>query len=270
VVPCSKLRGLYVVRVRSRVASLEYTVTWLDDRRRVNDDAPSIEAPIRGFHCRLAGGSLTAVPGDEYADRDSARDALEPGLRAWEAHSEIVDGLPFRFRFSGSSTETVDEHGNPGPNRVAVMADFAFGVDTMSVVRDSFPSPNAAISIEGPVTASLRSRWRSMEAGHEPLASCAYWLLTRIEREFGPSRKEAARKLQVDLKVLSEVGKLTSVSDPDHGRKVDADQAKDHPLTEKETGWLQAAGKLLILRVLEHEAGIASLPLLTMNDLPTL
>jgi hypothetical protein len=61
-----------------------------------------------------------------------------------------------------------------------------------------------------------------------------------------------------------------SVSDPDHGRKVDADQAKDRALTGSEVGWLQAAGKLLIRRVLEHEAGVANLPLLTMNDLPAL
>lgn len=247
-----------------------YTVTWLDDRRRVSDDAPAIEAPIRGFDCRLAGGTLTAVPGNEYADPDSARDALEPGLRAWEAHSEIVDGLPFRFCFSGSSTETGDEHGNPGPNRVTVGVDIAFGVEAESAVRDSFPGPNVAISIEGPITASLRSRWRSMEAGQEPLTSFAYWLLTRIEREFGPSRKETAVKLQVNLKVLSEIGRLTSVSDPAHGRKVDADQSKDHVLTGSEVGWLQAAGKLLIRRVLEHEASVANLPLLTMNDLPAL
>jgi hypothetical protein len=258
------------MRVRTKVASLVYTVTWLDDHRRVSDDAPVIEVPVRGFACRLASGTLTAVPGDEYADPDSARDALEPGLRAWEAHSEIVDGLPFRFRLSGSSTETVDEHGNPGPTRVTVGVDIACGVDTMSVVRDSFPGPNRAISVEGPVTASLRSRWRSMEAGSEPLPSCAYWFLTRIEREFGPSRKEAAGKLRIDLKVLSELGRLTSVSDPDHGRKVSADQAKDHALTGSEVEWLQAGGKLLIRRVLEHEAGVANLPLLTMNDLPTL
>ena len=43
-----------------------------------------------------------------------------------------------------------------------------------------------------------------MEAGHEPLASCAYWLLTRIQREFGPGRKQAARNLQVDPKVLEQ------------------------------------------------------------------
>jgi hypothetical protein len=254
--------------VRSKVASLVYRVIWLDDRRRVSDDAPVIEVPIRGFACQLVGGTLTAVPGDEYADPDSARDALEPGLRAWEAHSEIVDGLPFRFRLSGSSTETVDGNGNPGSAQVTVGVDIACGVDTMSVVRDSFPGPNTAISVEGPATASLRSRWRSMEAGSEPLASCSYWLLTRIDREFGPGRKEAARKLQIDLKVLSELGRLTSVSDPDHGRKVGADHAKDHVLTGSEVAWLQAAGKLLIRRVLEHEAGVANLPLLTMNDLP--
>lgn len=258
------------MRVRSRVASLTYTVTWLDDRRRVSDDVPVIEVSIQGFDCRLAGGILTAMPGDEFADPDSARDALEPGLRAWEAHSEIVDGLPFRFRFSGSSTENVDEHGNPGPNRVAAMTDFAWAVDALSVVRDSFPGPNAAISREGRVTSSLRSRWRSMEAGHEPLTSCAYWLLTRIEREFGPRREEAAKKLLVDPKVLSQVGRLTSVSDPDHGRKVGADHAKDHVLTGSEVGWLQAAGRLLIHRVLEHEAGLVNLSLLTMNDLPVL
>jgi hypothetical protein len=37
-----------------------------------------------------------------------------------------------------------------------------------------------------------------------------------------------------------------------------------------EVGWLQAAGKLFIRRVLEYEAGVARLSLLTMNDLPAL
>jgi hypothetical protein len=269
---------MYVMRVRSRVASLTYTVNWLDDRRRVSDDAPAIQAAIRGFDCRLAGGVLTAVPGNEYADLDSARDSLEPGLRAWEAHSEIVEGLPFRLSFTGSSTEDVDEQGNSGRGRAAAMMESAWAVEAESVVRDSFPGPDTAISVEGVVTSSLRSRWRSMEAGHEPLTACAYWLLTRIEREFGPGREASrndrreavGRKLQVDPEVLHEMGNLTSVSDPDHGRKVGADQAKDHVLTGGEVGWLQAAGMLLIRRVLEYEAGVASLSLLTMNDLPAL
>jgi hypothetical protein len=229
-----------------------------------------IQVPIHGFDCRLEGGTLTAVPGDDYADPDSARDALEPGLRAWEARSEIVDSLPFRFRHYGSSTENVDEHGNLGPTQVTVTVEIASGVDALSVVRGSFPAPDTAISAEGPVTASLRSRWRSMEAGNEPLASFAYWHLTRIMREFGASRKGAAKVLQVDEKVLSEVGRLTSVSDPEHGRKVGPDQAKDHVLTGSETAWLQAAARLLIRRVMEHEAGVAGLPLLGMGDLPAL
>ena len=243
-----------------------YAVTWLDDRRRVSDDAPVIEVPIRGFDCRLARGSLTALPGDEYADPDSARDALEPGLRAWEAYSEIAEGLPFRFRFSGSNTETVDEHGNPGPGRVVSQMESGWAVEAESVVRDSFPCPDAEISVEGPVTSSLRSRWRSMEAGREPLTSCAYWLLTRIEREFGPGRKEAARKLHVHANVLNRLGELSSVSDPVHGRKVS--KGEDRALTGDEMVWLQAAGRLLMRRVLEHEAGIENVPVLTMDDLP--
>src|SRR6266700_1659199 len=235
---------MYVMRVRSRVASLTYTVNWLDDRRRVSDDAPAIQAAIRGFDCRLAGGVLTAVPGNEYADLDSARDSLEPGLRAWEAHSEIVEGLPFRLSFTGSSTEDVDEQGNSGRGRAAAMMESAWAVEAESVVRDSFPGPDTAISVQGVVTSSLRSRWRSMEAGHEPLTSCASWLLGRIEREFGPGREAAARKsrkvrretvgseLRVDPEVLNTVGDLSSASDPDHGRKVSPDPAEDHPLTE--------------------------------------
>jgi hypothetical protein len=272
------------MQVRSRVASLTYTVTWLDDRRRVSDDAEAIQVAIRGFDCRLVGGVLTAAPGDEdeYADPDSARDVLEPGLHAWEAHSEIVAGLPFRFSFTGSNSECVDEHGNPGQGRVAVMADVAWAVEAESVARDRFPGPDAAISVQGVVTSSLRSRWRSMEAGHEPLQSCASWLLGRIEREFGPGREVPAWRtrnvrretvgtnLRVDPEVLHKVGDLSSASDPDHGRKVSPDPTEDHPLTGSEVGWLHAAGKLLIRRVLEHEAGVATLCLLTMNDLPSL
>jgi hypothetical protein len=259
------------VLVRSRVASLAYAVVWLDDRCRVSDDAPVIEVSIRGFDCRLAGGSLTAVPGDDYADPDSARDVLEPGLRAGETHSEIVDGVPFRLRPSGSNTETVDEHGNTGPGRVISQMESGWAVEGQSVVRDSFPRPDAAIGVEGPVTSSLRSRWRSMEAGHEPLTSCAYWLLTRIEKGFGPHqranrgirREETARTLQIQREILDQLGDLSSVPDPDHGRKA---QVEDRVLTDDELGWVRAASRLLMRRVLEHEAGVENLPLLTMDD----
>ena len=135
------------MRVTHRVSALSYVVIWLDANRRVSDDAPLVQVAVRGFDCQLRNGTLAAVPSDDYADVDSAKDALEPGLRAWEAYCEVVHGLPFRFRFAGPSIQTVDEHGVPGTAKVVAQADFAHAVEGMSVVRDSLPPANPQVSI---------------------------------------------------------------------------------------------------------------------------
>jgi hypothetical protein len=247
-----------------RVSSLSYAVIWLDANRRVGDDAPLVQVAVRGFDCQLLSGTLTAAPRDDYADVDSAKDALEPGLRAWEAYCEIVDGLPFRFRFSGSSIQAMDEHG-PGAAKVVTQADFAYAVEGMAVVRDSYPPPSPLVSIEGPVTSQLRARWRALAEGRESLTACAYWLETKLETAFGPGRKASAKTLGIEFKVLDRLGELSSADDAAHGRK--AGQV-GRTLTDNELGWLRAVGPVLIRRVLEHEASVQNLPVITMSDLP--
>lgn len=84
---------------------LIYDVEPLDDSLRVSDSAPAVHVNLNGFECELNGQQLVALPEDDFADVDSARTVLEGALHAWEAKSEIIDGLPFRFRFANSRTE---------------------------------------------------------------------------------------------------------------------------------------------------------------------
>jgi hypothetical protein len=252
------------VRVTHRVSALSYAVVWLDANRRVSDDAPLVQMAVRGFDCQLRSGTLAAVPSDDYADADSARDVLEPGLRAWEAYCEVVHGLPFCFHFAGSSIQTVDEHGVAGTTKVVTQAEFAYAVDGLSVVRDSFPPPSPQVGIEGPVTSQLRARWRAMTEGRESLTACAYWLETKLETAFGPGRKASAKLLGIEFKVLDRLGELSSADDPAHGRK--AGQV-GRTLTDNELSWLRAVGSILIRRVMEYEASVQNLPVITMTDL---
>jgi hypothetical protein len=156
---------------------LTYDVEYLNSALRVSDSVPATQVNLNGFTCELTSKQLTAVPDDEFADVDSARTVLEPALRAWEAKSEIVDGLPFRFKFAGSRMETV---GPREPGVVHAQASLAIGASitaTATVERSHFPEPDPAITAEGPATAQLRARWRQVQQGKEPFHAAAYWIL---------------------------------------------------------------------------------------------
>src|SRR5205807_143645 len=112
----------------------------------------------------------------------------------------------------------------------------------------------------------LRARLHELEDGHESLLAASYWILTKIESEFG-GRKPAAQKLQIEWPVLHTLGRLSAQNDPIEGRK-----AKDEikPLTEGEKMWVRAVVPLLALRAIEIESGCVNLPVLRMSDLPSI
>lgn len=238
----------------------------MDDRQRVSDDAAVQRFDLCGFDCELVGGKLRAVPREDYPDADSARAVLEPGLRGWEASSELIDGLPVRWQFSGSMIQAVDSAGSTFA--MAEVADSVGLVDEASVLRDAYPLPDPAIGIEGPVTALLRPRWRAMQQGREPLPSCAYFVASTVRSSFGGTRQAVAAWLGKAKGVLVAIEERSSREHPGLGRK--ADPTNPRVLTSADIDWLRAVLPVLIRRVMEHEAGVPHLPQITMADLPPL
>jgi hypothetical protein len=88
-----------------QVLQLQYRVRWLSDDVSVRSDAAPVMVQLAGFSCSLSGETLIAEPSFEYSSVDAARAALEPALHAWEASSELNQGLRFSFEYTGSPLE---------------------------------------------------------------------------------------------------------------------------------------------------------------------
>jgi hypothetical protein len=73
----------------------------------VRNDAAPLTVQLAGFSCSLGGETLIAEPSSDYSSVDAARAALEPALHAWEASSELDQGLRFSFEYTGSAVRDV-------------------------------------------------------------------------------------------------------------------------------------------------------------------
>ncbi len=109
--------------------------------------------------------------------------------------------------------------------------------------------------------------------GKELLLSMAYFCLTVVEIIGAPGlkgrqRREVASKLfNIDVDVLNKLGALTS----ERGDRTTARKARPSPvpLSDREQAWIEAAIKMLVVRVGEYSSG-QPLSQITMAHLPFL
>lgn len=221
------------------------------------------------FVCR--DGVLRVEPAAHFADESDARVVVEPFLRAWEIDADL-NGNIGTIRFSFLGADVVDR--NPpllGTPQVisagAAAAAFASVRAAAHITRRLYPTPPESFRATSDVTQAY-SRWRGFRAGHEPLQSMAYFVLTLVEAVAG-GRKVAARSLAIDLDVLGTIGRLSSTKgDADTARKVERGTAFQE-LSGSEEQWLEHAIRRVVKRLGEHAAGGALDPL-RMADLPEL
>lgn len=90
-----------------QVLQLQYRVRWLSDDVSVRNDAAPVTVQLAGFSCSLSGETLIAEPSSDCSSVDAARAALELALHAWEASSELNQGLRFSFEYTGSAVHAV-------------------------------------------------------------------------------------------------------------------------------------------------------------------
>lgn len=250
----------------------EYHVTALHYRFVSETDLDSFAsaAPWSGslgtFSCALSDGVLTAIPAVEFRDRDAAKRALEPHLRAWEQGAFLSpSAYRIRFEYDRSDVEEVD----PQPGSMTIF------VETIGVTATAFaptirrgnaeyPSVDP-LFVRSPLTDLLIERLRRTRDGGETWPAFAYFVLTRIEAEFG-GEKGAIAALAVSRNVLEGIGTICAKGDPDIGRKAGR---TPETITSSERAWLEAVVARLIRRVGEH-AGGRPLQQITMADFPPL
>jgi hypothetical protein len=250
------------------VVALHYTAT--PSNKASFDNAPPLEAHIDGFALRLHEGKLTLTPSSHFGSAEEAMAAAAPLLRAWEIDIALRFGNP-ELSFSYESADLVDRDPPPPgtPQTIQVQsASFLLmsGRVTPRVSRISYPDPPSFFRTS-PDVETLWQRFQGYRAGREPLPSMAYFCLTVVETIAG-GRPQAAQMLNISANILSTVGRLTSQrGDPSIARKYSP--SMNTPLTGAEVRWLEEATKAIIRRLgeLTH---VATLPIITMTDLPAI
>jgi hypothetical protein len=258
------MRDLHVARLRYRL---------VPDEAISFDRPPPVERQTEAFHMRLADEVATFDMVEHHASEESARQSVEPFLRAWELDAALRSGRP-EIGFVFQDSEIVDrDPPPPGTGQViyakAAMAAAAALTATAHVTRGRYPEPPQAF-IVSPDVETMWHRYVGYLEGRERLADMAYACLTVLEGSAG-SRDKAAGTYRISNSVLGTLGRLTTeIGDGETARKFNRLKER-RPHTAAERAWIEAAVKALIRRAGEWVASPeVSRPQLTMNDLPKL
>lgn len=234
------------------------------DQPTAYDQAQPWKGQLGDFDCTLENGRLDAIPKVSLASIQDGRALLEPLLRAWELETELQTGIRVEFRFGGG--EVIDPS-NPRTKQVHGAAEISLaGELSAKVARSNHPPPPKLGTRQTALVAELVQRWRDVRYQRERLLVGAYWILTRVEEEYG-NRDAAAKSLGISKKVLSKLGELSVRNDPSEGRKFEADQPA---LSPAENRWIRECLRQVVMRIALVEGGVPGLSVITLNDLPAI
>jgi hypothetical protein len=293
----STMRDPHVVYLRYEIVPLDDDVEFVDDRavKIETDDftvevsrspsLPGIVAQSSVRHAddrpddlpRTAAGSHEAgiVFKTHYASETAARERVEPFLRAWEIEAGLRGEQATRIAFELVGGYMEDRSPPAGERPLYSV----WGGGRFVVVEPNRPSRGAQYPeppgrfVADDRVETLWRRWERYMKGEDSLLATAYFCLTFIEKRFEPggrgaTRDRVGRALGVDAAILRKLGELTAQGDPTVARKF---SPAARPLGRRESGWVEAAIRLLIRRAGEVAAAPAtSPPQLTMADLPKL
>jgi len=238
------------------VASLVYRFASTNDLDRFTMAVP-LDATIDGFDVHLADGLLTATPHDHFASADDAREILEPQLRDWEAQARVQE-VWHSIRFVFENAQVIDRSLGPSVGVSPTAAHGRLAAFEAAVMRDNptYPPPATGFRTD-PVLDAILGRLEDLDQRRTTLTDAAYWVLTKVENEFGRgaakggARKQAASVLGIDEAILGNLGRLASQNDPEIGRKA---KGAVTPFTGNERAWMRAAIVLIARRIGERNA----------------
>jgi hypothetical protein len=259
------MRDPHVAKLRYRLVPVR-TVSF--------DQPPPVEGETEWFRMRLADDIVTFEMVEHHDSEESARQRVEPYLRAWELDVALHFGHP-EISFEFQDLDIIDRDPPPPGTGQMIHAKAVAGAIgvvgnvTVHVTRRQYPEPPQAFV----VSPDVETMWHCYEGyleGRERLADMAYACLTVLEGTAG-GREEAAKTYGISKGVLGTLGRLTTeIGDEQTARKFNRLKER-RPHTGAERAWIEAAVKALIRRVGEWAASPeAPRPQLTMNDLPEL
>ena len=205
-----------------------------------------------------------------YATEDEARNAIDDYISAWEFDACLKYGENyFRLRFEKS--EIIDRSPTPGvtfahatPLRLEISLSSAEG----TVGVPEYPLPPSDIALN-PDVETMYTRYMGYRRGNEPLPSMANFCLTVLEDATGQKRTRrpaAAKKYQIGLSVLSEVGRLADEKGGSSARKA---KGVKKDFTNRERAFLEQAIKKMIKRAAEKVHSPDKVPTqILLSDLP--
>ena len=235
-------------------------------------DAPPIQHEEDAFRVALEDGTVRFEFKEHHATEEEALERVLPYVRSWELDA-CLRGRPGDFRLKFERAEVIDRDPSPPPPGTINLAGTIIpGAGTirarLSVERPCYPPPPSGLTLKAddPDVKTMYYRLSGYYEGHEPLPSMAYFCLTFLERPF-PGRTATGAHYDIDVSVLSEIGKLSST----RGGAGSARKAKaaDTELSQQELRFLEEAVKQMIRRAAElaqEPEGV--FPTITLADLP--
>lgn len=248
------------------VVSLQYALQ--PDEGFSYDNPPPVDFETEQARFHLADGILTCKMKTHFSDAEGAQKAVKPILRAWETYVDLQRNRG-QLRFRYERPEIIDRSPKPPGSMSVFLTGNAMATATASaslhLTSNRYPDPPPDYFRLNPDAETVLQRYQGYGDGREPLLSMAYFCLTVLESKAG-GRDAAAALYGIDKNVLGKMGELSSTrGDLLHARKADSVQ----PLSGHESGWVEAAVKMLIHR-LGDTRDRTRLPRITMDDLPKL
>ena len=209
---------------------------------------------------------------NHYATEKDARNVIRDYIDSWEIDACLEHG-PDSFRLQFDKAEIRDRKPTPGIKDVAVT--IRSGVPTVSIAVSkmvrSYPAPPSGVDFGEPDVQTMYQRYMGYCQRKEPLASMAYFCLTVLGGYSTGQKKKgwldkAAQKYHIEVPVLNEVSKLSSIKGGRDARKADG---VDKDFTSQESTFLKQAIKRMIRRAAEKaHSPDKVLPQISLSDLP--
>ena len=239
------------------------SVDYGDVEPLVHDDAL--------FCIRAKKRNVVLEPKCHYATEEEARSAAEEFVRRWEFEAALRTQSG-AFRLVYERVHIVDRDPPPGVvNADPVYWTFPPSMSKATVTKKLaiFPAPPAdpAINPDDRDVISMLARLDRYRLNRARLGEMAYFCLTVLEDRAG-SREKARDHYKISGPVLDCVGRLSAERGGDDARK---GIGRNHPFTEEERSFLEAAVTTFIRRAAEKAADPKGcLCVIGKNDLPKL
>jgi hypothetical protein len=227
------------------VASLRYLLDSLTPY-----EAEPIEFEADDIQFRLRDNVLQGFPNTRISTVGEARRRIEKVLRNWTLQAQLLDRstlISFRYQDAETVGEVADTK-DYSPENIEHVEDRDAEI---RITIGEYPVPP---EIEAtPEIEAAADRLKRAVYGGESLQSAAYFALTIAENSAG-NRQKAASQFQIDIRILSQLGLLSSTTgDLTTARKASA--VKTGPLTPRDKRWVDRAVRNLLLQIGQVNAG---------------